>query len=162
MEDSENSHRSHNAWRPRRKIKRRREDGGGNWRLESSTNKQYSNFSSPYLQHSNLSSSSQYRDLYSNTRWHYNSAPLTPQYSNVSPYPFLQTRKPLPRQEVQGTSLTLGEWAKEELGRKERKRGTGIIFCKSLCFILLLASFILVIVAVSVFLSKGKSHFGPI
>ena len=169
----DNSLRSYNVLQTQRNIKKRRKAAGGNWRLESSPSKQYSNlsstskqyskFSPPSQQHSNIGSSSQHQDLYSKTRWHYNNrAPKTPLYSNVSHYPFLNARKPLPRLEVQGSSLTLGEWAKEELGRKERKRRHGVLFCKSTCFILLVASFILVIVAVSVFLSKGKNHFGPI
>ena len=172
-EDWDNIHRSYNLLRSQRNIKKRRGAAGGNWRLESSPSKQYSNlsypskqysnFSSPSQQHSNTGSSSKYQDLYSKTRWHYsNRAPKTPLYCNVSHYPFLNAKKPLSRREVQGSSLTLGEWAKEELGRKERKRRLGVLFCKSTCFLLLVASFILLIVAVSVFLSKGKNHFGPI
>ena len=42
--------------------------------------------------------------------------------------------------------------------RKKRRRKSCILFLKSLCFLLLLSSFVLVIVAVSVFLNTGFSR----
>merc|ERR1712115_136267 len=58
------------------------------------------------------------------------------------------------------SSLTLGEARKEELCLQEKKRRSAMMLCKSLCLVLLLATFVLVIVAVSVFLSNGRNHFG--
>ena len=46
--------------------------------------------------------------------------------------------------------------------RKERKRRGLRCFCKTFCFLLLLTSFLLVIVAVSIFLSRGRNYFGSL
>ena len=136
-EDRENSHRRGNGWRPRKEVVE--VAGRGNWKL-ASPSPPYSNllpsYSSPY---SSLQTGSAYTNL---------------TYSRPLPPP------PRPR-EVLGSSLTLGEWGKAQLGREERKRRAAVVVCKSLCFLLLLTTFILVIVAVSVFLSKGRNHFGP-
>ena len=136
-EDRENSHRGGNGWRPRKEAVE--VAGRGNWKL-ASPSPPYSNllpsYSSPY---SSLQTGSAYTNL---------------TYSRPLPPP------PRPR-EVLGSSLTLGEWGKAQLGREERKRRAAVVVCKSLCFLLLLTTFILVIVAVSVFLSKGRNHFGP-
>merc|ERR1719264_1259210 len=48
------------------------------------------------------------------------------------------------------------------LRRKERKRRGLRCFCKTFCFLLLLTSFLLVIVAVSIFLSRGRNYFGSL
>ena len=45
---------------------------------------------------------------------------------------------------------------------KERKRRGLRCFCKTFCFLLLLTSFLLVIVAVSIFLSRGRTYFGSL
>ena len=137
-EDRENSHRGGSGWRPR-KQEPVEVAGRGNWRL-ASPSPPYSNllpsYPSPY---SSLQTSSAYTNL---------------TYSRPLPPP------PRARERL-GSSLTLGEWGKAELGREERKRRAAVVVCKSLCFLLLLTTFILVIVAVSVFLSKGRNHFGP-
>ena len=46
-------------------------------------------------------------------------------------------------------------WNQDLYKRKKRKRQTFLLFLKTLCFLLLLSSFVLVIVAVSVFLNTG-------
>ena len=138
-EDRENSHRGGNGWRPPRKVEAVEVAGRGNWKLAS-----------PSPTYSNLLPS--YPSPYSSLQ--------TSAYSNLTNY-----SRPLPppprARERLGSSLTLGEWGKAQLGREERKRRAAVVVCKSLCFLLLLTTFILVIVAVSVFLSKGRNHFGP-
>ena len=136
-EDRENSHRGGSGWRPRKEAVE--VAGRGNWRL-ASPSPPYSNllpsYPSPY--------SSLQTSAYTNLTY---SRPLPP--------------PPTRARERMGSSLTLGEWGKAQLGREERKRRAAVVVCKSLCFLLLLTTFILVIVAVSVFLSKGRNHFGP-
>ena len=135
-EDRENSHRGGSGWRPRKEPVE--VAGRGNWRLASP--------SPPY---SNLLPS--YPSPYSSLQ--------TSTYTNLT---YSRPLPPPPRaRERLGSSLTLGEWGKAQLGREERKRRAAVVVCKSLCFLLLLTTFILVIVAVSVFLSKGRNHFGP-
>ena len=46
--------------------------------------------------------------------------------------------------------------------RKERKRKGLRCFCKTFCFLLLLTSFLLVIVAVSIFLSRDINYNGSL
>ena len=48
------------------------------------------------------------------------------------------------------------------LRRKEKKRKNLQCFCKMFCFLLLLTSFLLVIIAVSIFLTKGRNYFGAL
>ena len=152
MEDKEHSHRGGRGWRPG-EGRRREVVGKSNWTMVTSST---SSTSSP---------------TYTNLVTPYSS--LAPHYSNVAPQwpprdgegggrpPRSLPPPPTRRERSMGSSLTLGEWGKAELGRVERKRRAAVMACKSLCFLLLLASFILVIVAVSVFLSNGRNHFGP-
>ena len=60
------------------------------------------------------------------------------------------------------SDLTMDHIKSGLLRRKEKKRKNLRCFCKMFCFMLLLASFLLVIVAVSIFLTKGKNYFGAL
>ena len=60
------------------------------------------------------------------------------------------------------SDLTMDQVKSGLLRRKEKKRKKLRCFCKMFCFLLLLSSFLLVIVAVSIFLTKGKHYFGAL
>ena len=61
-----------------------------------------------------------------------------------------------------GYNFTLDKDQEGYLKREERKRSCAVLFCKYICFLLLLSSFLLVIVLFSVFISQGKRMFGPL
>lgn len=60
------------------------------------------------------------------------------------------------------SDLTMDHIKSGLLRKKEKKRKKLRCFCKMFCFLLLLSSFLLVIVAVSIFLTKGKNYFGAL
>lgn len=61
-----------------------------------------------------------------------------------------------------GSELIMDNARSGLLRKKEKKRKKLKCFCKMFCFLLLLSSFLLVIVAVSFFLTKGKNYFGAL
>jgi len=61
-----------------------------------------------------------------------------------------------------GSDMVMERLTSGILRRKERKRRGLRCFCKTFCFLLLLTSFLLVIVAVSIFLSRGRNYFGSL
>jgi len=60
------------------------------------------------------------------------------------------------------SGLTIDHIKTGLLRRKERKRKNLRCFCQIICFLLLLTSFLLVIVTVSIFLTKGRNYFGAL
>lgn len=60
-----------------------------------------------------------------------------------------------------GENFTLDKSRSNYLRKEEKKRSCFVLIFKSICFLLLLASFLLVIIFISVFISQGKTMFGP-
>ena len=66
-------------------------------------------------------------------------------------------KKKLPYKSNTGSPYFMEGWNNGFHVRKRTRRKTFVLFLKTLCFLLLLSSFVLVIVAVSVFLTKGNN-----
>jgi len=66
------------------------------------------------------------------------------------------------RKTTHSSDLTMDHIKTGLLRRKEKKRKNLRCFCKMFCFLLLLTSFLLVIVTVSIFLTKGRNYFGAL
>ena len=59
-----------------------------------------------------------------------------------------------------GSGFTLDQMSSNLLRKNEQKKKRLKCFCNAFCVFLLLSTFLLVIVAVSVLLTRGKNHFG--
>jgi len=59
-----------------------------------------------------------------------------------------------------GSGFTLDQMASNLLRKNEKKRKKMKCFCKTFCVLLLLSTFVLVIVAVSILLTRGRKTFG--